>query len=358
MEENKSTSKVFYILLFFAVVLAGFLARLLSSVIIPIIFAVMLSFVLLPLIKKINLKTGIPWVLSTIIVVFLFTVAFLGISSLLISSLTKIIAEYPKYESKFMAVYQVLAKSFNLEIDESKSFIENMWNFLKVREYVQKAAVFLSSGTFSFSKNFFLILLMTTFLLIEMRITKRKMYYAFSKDKDKISKVSHQIVNETMQYISIKFVISLTTGIICFLATWLTGMDFPVIWAFLAFIMNFIPIFGSIISVGLTTIFAIVQFNPSWTIPLFILIFLTSVNILLGNIIEPRIEGKNLGISPFVILVSLSFWGYIWGFTGMLIAVPITVIIKIICENIDYLNSIAIILGNNPKKDKEIISKD
>lgn len=350
MEEQKFTNKIFYLLLFFAIILTGFLAKLLSSVLIPIILAVMVSFILLPIIKKINLKTGIPWVISSVLVVILFCIFLIGISSLLISSLTTIISEYPKYESKFMAVYQLLAKNFKLEIDESKSFIENMWNFLKVREYVQKTAVFLSSGVFSFGKNLFLIALMSTFLLIEMRITKRKMHYAFSKDKEKVTRVSHQIVNETMRYISIKFVISLATGIICFLATLFTGLDFPVVWGFLAFIMNFIPIFGSIISVGLTTLFAILQFTTSWGIPLFLFLLMTIVNLVLGNIIEPRIEGKNLGISPFVILVSLSLWGYIWGFTGMLLAVPLTVIIKIVCENIDYLNSIAIVLGNNPKR--------
>lgn len=353
MEEQKFTNKIFFILLFFAVILSGFLAKLLSSVLIPIVFAVMVSFILLPIIKKINLKTGMPWVISTIVVVISFLVIFLAISSLLISSLTAIISEYPKYETKFMAVYQLIAKNFNLEIDESKSFIENIWNFLKVREYVQKTAVFLSSGIFSFSKNLFLIALMSTFLLIEMRITKRKMHFAFSNDKDTVARISHQIANETMRYMSIKFIISFTTGVICFLGTFCVKMDFPVVWGFLAFIMNFIPIFGSIISVGLTTLFAILQFTSSWGIPLFIFLLMATVNLVLGNIIEPRIEGKNLGISPFVILVSLSLWGYIWGFTGMLLAVPLTVIIKIVCENIDYLNSIAIILGNNPKRPKK-----
>ena len=76
------------------------------------------------------------------------------------------------------------------------------------------------------------------------------------------------------------------------------------------------------------------------------LIFMIVVNFGLGNILEPRIEGKNLGLSPFVILVCLSLWGYIWGFVGMILAVPMTVIIKIICENTDYLKSIGILLGN------------
>ena len=73
-------------------------------------------------------------------------------------------------------------------------------------------------------------------------------------------------------------------------------------------------------------------------------------DMILGNIIEPRIEGKNLGISPVAILISLSIWGYIWGFTGMLLAVPLTVIIKIICENLDYMKGVAIILGGDPRQ--------
>ena len=75
-----------------------------------------------------------------------------------------------------------------------------------------------------------------------------------------------------------------------------------------------------------------------------------SVNMILGNILEPRIEGKNLGISPVIILISLSLWGYIWGFTGMLLAVPLMVIIKIVCENIDYLKGLAILIGNDPRQ--------
>lgn len=352
MEENTKDNKIFYILLFFAIVLCGFLCKILSSVLLPIIYAIMLSFVLLPLIRKTNLKLGIPWVISSIIVIFLFSILLISLSSLLASSLSVIVSEYPKYESKFMTIYQILAEKFNLEIDESKSFIENVWNYLKVRELVQKSAVFLSSGIVAFGKNIFLVIIMSIFLLVEMRLTKRKMHYAFSNDKEKVTRISHQIVNETVRYLSIKFVISLFTGLLSFIVTLVLGIDFPVVWGFLAFIMNFIPIFGSIFSVGITTLFALLQSYPHWSIPLFVLAFLTAVNMILGNIIEPRIIGKNLGISPFIILVSLSFWGFLWGFLGMILAVPLTVIIKIICENIDYLNSIGIIMGNNPKKDK------
>lgn len=350
MEENTKDNKIFYILLFFAIVLCGFLCKWLSSVILPVVFSIMISFVLLPVVRKINLKIGIPWVISSVIVVILFSIIFISIFSLLIRSLSIIVSEYPKYETKFMTLYQLLANNLDLEIDENKSFIGNIWKYLKVRDLIQKAAVFLSSGIVTFGKNLFLVVIMSTFLLIEMRLTKRKMHYAFSKNREKVTRISHQIVTETVRYVSIKFLISLATGILSFLVSCILKIDFPIVWGFLAFIMNFIPIFGSIFAVGLTTLFTILQSYPNWSTPLIILVSLTAINMILGNILEPRIEGNNLGISPFAILVCLSFWGYIWGFVGMIIAVPMTVIIKIVCENIDYLNGIATFIGNNPKR--------
>lgn len=350
LNQNKTANRIFYLILFLAVVLAGFLCKTMSEVLIPVIFSFMLSFVFLPIIKKLNVKTGIPWVISSVIIVILFFIAILGLTSILVTSLTGIISEYPKYESRFMSIYQVIANNFDIEIDNTKSLFQNLWGSLKIREYMQKLAVLLSSGVISFSKTIFLISIMTAFILIEMRLTKRKMHYAFKDNRAKISRISNQIINQTVRYISIKFFISLATGVLCGIASLIIGLDFPIVWGFLAFIMNFIPIFGSIISVGLTTIFSLIQFYPNWGKTVFVLIFMTSVNMILGNILEPRIEGKNLGISPVMILVSLSIWGYIWGFTGMLIAVPLMVIIKIFCENIDYLNGLAIIIGNDPRQ--------
>lgn len=325
----------------------GFLLKTLSAVFLPVVIAVILAFVLLPIIKKLTEKLRFPWILASVLTIALCLAAFLGLSSLLVKSLNTIIAEYPKYERKFMSIYGIIAKSFNLEIDSDKSFIENIWKFLKVKEFVQNIAVFLSSGMLGFAKNLFTVFLLCVFLLIEMQLTKQKVYAAFGNDQERINVISHQIVHDTVNYISIKFFISLCTGLLVFLATWILKMDFNIVWAFLAFIMNFIPIFGSIISVTVTTIFAILQFYPSLGKPIFILIYMIIVNFGLGNVLEPRIEGKNLGLSPFVILVCLSLWGYIWGFVGMLLAIPMTVIIKIICENIRDLKSIGIFLGNS-----------
>ena len=248
-----------------------------------------------------------------------------------------------------MSIYKTIAPHLRLEVDEGLSFIENMWKYFKVRDLVQQAALELSTGAVSLAKTIFTILLLMVFLLLEIRYTNKKADTAFQGEtKVKVQKIASNTINEIKQFISIKFIVSLATGILVYFVTFIFGMDFPIVWAFIAFIMNFIPIFGSIISCVATTLFAMLEFYPN-SIGKIIAIFILMVviNFTIGNILEPRIEGKHLGLSPFIILVSLSVWGYIWGFAGMIFAVPIMVIIKICCENIDYLNPIAVMLGND-----------
>lgn len=347
MEEKDYSKAIFYILFFLAIIALGTLCKLLSSVILPVVVAVLMTFSFMPVILKLNRKLKIPWILLVIIIDIILLFAIFALSSLLVSSLSTIIAEYPKYESRFMSIYKLTAATFNLQFDDGKSFIDNLWSVLQVREYVQKLAVFLSSGLFTFAKYFLVIILLFTFLLIEIKSTGKKINSAFhSKTRSKVFRIIQQVISETVRYLSIKFFISLATGILVFIGTSIVRMDFPIVWGFLAFIMNFIPTFGSIISTLLTTLFATLQFYPAWGKIIYIFILLLSINMILGNILEPRIEGNHLGLSPFVILVSLSLWGWLWGFVGMILAVPMTVIIKIVCENFSILNPIAVLLGN------------
>lgn len=344
MEDKSYNQKIFYLILFFAVIVAGALCKILSSVMLPVITAILLAFVFKRVPEKLS-KLKIPYILSCIIIIILLVIIIFSFSSLLFSSLTTIISEYPKYESKFMSIYKILADNFHLQFDDGKSFIDNVWQILKVREFVQKAAFFMSSGIMTFAKSVVVVILLFSFLLIELGSFSKRFHSAFSNTNNNISSISETIVNETSHYIFIKFIISLTTGILVFILAKIIGLDFAIVWGFTAFLMNFIPTFGSIISTVLTTLFALLQFYPHFGKVWIVFAGMILFNFVLGNIIEPRVEGKELGLSPFVILISLSLWGWIWGFVGMIFAVPLTVIIKIICENIDYLKPIATILG-------------
>ena len=138
MEEKDFTRPIFYILLFLAVIVVGALCKVLSSVVIPIVLAVFLALTFIPVVQKINKKFKIPWVLTVLLIDILLLAAIAAISTLLFNSLSTITSEYPKYENRFMSIYRLIANTFKLEFDAGKSFGENIWNILKVRELVQR----------------------------------------------------------------------------------------------------------------------------------------------------------------------------------------------------------------------------
>lgn len=354
MEDNKFTKRIYYVLLFLSIIVTSLLCKELSSIILPVFFSVLLAFIFLPLLKFVHSKLKLPWVLCCIIIIILLLVIILIISSLLVTSLTAIANEYPKYEERFNSIYIILAEKFKFEFDAGKSFFENIWSQLNIRDFIKKTALFFSGELVTAGKSIFITLLLFAFLLIELESFKNKLIVlSQTNDKIQIRSIFNDIVSEVSNYLSIKFYISLATGLIVFIGTSLIGLSFPIVWGFFAFVMNFIPTFGSIISSVITTIFALVQFYPSFNETILVFILMLSVNMILGNILEPKIQGDHLGISPFSILVSLSFFGWMWGFIGLILALPMTVIIKITCENIPYLNFIPILLGTKKRVKKE-----
>lgn len=353
MAERNFEGPIFFILSFFAIVLTGFLFKVLSSVFIPVVAAILMALAFYPVVNNLEVKAKINWTIGSLFVVLIVIVGFASISGILVKGLSTIANEYPKYETRFMSIYKVIAQNFGLTFDDEQSFFANIWNILEVRKYAQNAAIFLSSGVVSFGKTFLLIMLMFTFLLIEIKSVKSRVTNTVKdENKQTVLNITQQIGEDVVRFLSIKFFISLATGILVYFTALLLGLDFPIVWAFISFLMNFIPTFGSIFSTLATTMFAILQFYPHYGKVIFVFIFMVAVNFILGNILEPRIEGDRLGLSPFAILVSLTLWGWIWGFVGMILAVPMTVIIKIFCENIPQFRGISVILGSKKKSNK------
>ncbi len=343
--------KIFYILLFLGVIVGMTVLKLTATFFVPLTISVLLSFVFYPMIKMMH-KIRIPWVLCIIICVIFAFVAFFILGNLLVASMKTVLSTYPRYEQRFTSLYKMFADLFKIPFDVNSSLIVNLWNSLGVRSLVQTTVISVSNYTLSVAKIALMITLFVVFLLIEMRELKGKVRHAFPEEhlNKKIVIIAMKIISEVTRYISIKFIISFLTGLLVFISCLCMRLDFAIIWGFLAFALNFIPNFGSIISWFITTSFAILQFYPSIGKIVFIAASILAINFILGNIIEPRWTGSDLGISPFIILVGLSLWGWIWGFVGMILSVPIMVILKIILENINFLSPIAILMGNSPSK--------
>lgn len=323
---------------------------------VQVVLSILLALVALPAIRKMHSKLKFPWGLGIFVTLVAF-IALIGvIARLLQASASSIINAYPRYESRILSLYKYAATQFHLSYDEGKTLIENLLSQLNIRQYMQTAALSVSNTALSFAKNLFVIFMMYTFLLVEAGSFEKKISLAFEgKMRHRVKSVITKVIVDTTSYLSIKFAISLVTGLVVFAGLSIIGVDFAIVWAFLAFILNFIPTFGSVISFLLTVFFATLQFFPEIPPVIATALLMLLSNMILGNVVEPRIEGGNLDISPFLILVSLSIWGWIWGFIGMILAVPFLVFIKIVCENVSFLKPIGILLGNNKriKKNQE-----
>ena len=358
-KRNNFAAAIFFLLLFMSIITAGVILKLTATVCIPVVVAVLLSFVFLPLVKRLTGKPlRLPWWGAILIVFVLFFFMVFAVGNILSANIARILSALPRYEERFMTIFQLIATEFNLPFDENLSIARNIWNNIS-SETLSRYAFGIGGTIYDLLRSFLLVMLFAAFLLAEMHLSQDKITYAFNgRNRTRMKRILSNIAAEVTRYISIKFVISLATGTLISLGLRLINLDFALFWGFAAFIMNFIPTFGSIISVAITTLFALLQFYPAPAPVIFVAVFSTAVNFVLGNIVEPRIEGRNLGISPFIILVSLSLWGWMWGFIGMVIAVPIMVILKIICENFSFLHPVAIFLGNRPQDTQKEFSRE
>lgn len=191
-------------------------------------------------------------------------------------------------------------------------------------------------------QEFFIIFLSVVFILGEMSGFPVKFAKAFSNSQDKMIHIN-KILGKIRHYLAIKTAASLLTGFIVSVSLYFIGVDYPFLWGMIAFMLNYIPNIGSIIAAIPPLILALVQLGPAavfWTAITF-----AAANTIVGNILEPKFMGKMLGLSTFVVFLSLIFWGWIFGSVGMFLSVPLTMAIKIALETNPKTLWLAIMLG-------------
>lgn len=331
---------------FICLILAGAALKLTTPVVLPFVIAVLLTFVLEPLIVMLE-KIRIPRAIAVVLVVVAASAGIALVAVILFGSAKTIFTLYPKYEERFTEIYIRIATLFQLPYNEHLSLFQNLWDQLGLRQKVQALAIRLSQSSLSILTQLTMVVLFVIFLLMEIGHFRDRVQVAFAgKLSDRIQRISEAVITQVARYLSIKFFISLATGLLCGGLLALIGMDFPILWGVLSFILNFIPSIGSIAAGGGVAVFALVQFWPTPGPIIAAIAIMLGVNMILGNIVEPRVQGYNLGLSPFVILVSLLAWGWLWGFVGLVLAVPMTVIVKIVCENVPILEPISVIMGS------------
>jgi predicted PurR-regulated permease PerM len=191
-----------------------------------------------------------------------------------------------------------------------------------------------------------LVMIYTGFLFAEQNVMDRKLQALANspEEAEELHGVLREIAVQIQSYIWMKTLVSLATGVLSYLVLKWVGVDFAAVWALLIFMLNFIPNIGSILGVMLPALLTLVQFD---TLTPFIIITLGlgAVQFTIGNLVEPALMGKSLNLSSFMIILSLTFWGLLWGIPGMFLSVPIMVMLAIVCSRFDSLRGIAVILS-------------
>jgi predicted PurR-regulated permease PerM len=245
----------------------------------------------------------------------------------------------PVYEENFAARMESVAQAFGLDEVPSAIGMLDQIDLGSLLGWIGESIGLLTS-------NILLIAIYFGFLIAEEKIFPDKIS-RLTDDPAKAAqfeKISTDIAQQVQRYVGMKTTVSALTGFVSYVVLKLVGVDFAALWALLIFFLNFIPNIGSALGVLFPALLTLVQFDT--LTPFFIIVAgLGTVEFVIGNVIEPAYMGKSLNMSSFMILLSLSFWGAIWGLPGMFLSVPLMVVTAIVCAHFGGLRWIAVMLS-------------
>jgi len=200
--------------------------------------------------------------------------------------------------------------------------------------------------------NTALVLLTMMFVLLEATTFPKKIRAVLGEPTGDL-KEWRSILLEIQRYLAIKTVVSIVTGLTATLLLWVLGVDFPLLWGLVAFLLNYIPTVGSIIASVPAILIALVQPDLGIGVAALVAFGYMVINTLYGSIIEPQLMGRRLGLSPLVVFVSLAFWFWVWGPIGGLLSVPLTIVVRLVLERSEELHWVSVLLGNSSEPEVE-----
>ena len=336
------------ILAFIAAVIFLFILKACAEFILPIVIAFFIFVIISPILARLD-RLRIPRMVSLVLVMLLVLVVFLLFVYVFFLMVNMLIQPdgIPAYAARVQYFDRYVSSMIAPYLEEEpESF--SILRFLNIDWYgLLMASLTSISGKFiSILSDALLVYVYLLFIIMERQTIFPKLLEAFPRGRAQRAGQMVSRMNRLMsRYLAIKLIISVATGILFYFASVISGLDFALVWGVLAVILNFIPTIGSIVCTAGTIVIAILQYAPDWGYVIYIALLMISIEMVLGNIIDPRLQGVQLNISPLVILVSLAFWGYIWGIAGMFLSVPLTSIIQIICANIPSMKPVAIMLS-------------
>lgn len=342
MENNRVIILLLSIIALVAVVVILDYAQ---DIILPLIIAWLLSYILGPAVNFL-VRKKIPLALAIFTVLLLLLGLCFLAGLFLFEQISSFAAEYPKYQVRLSNLFSAVTAKI--------SFIPSSLQKIDWTSKIGSFLMTLSGSVLSFVAQLFKVIFFLIFMLLGKPYFKYKIKKAFSFARaEQISGLVSSISGKIGHYLSTLFLISFITSALVWLLLWLIGVDFAPTWAALTFFMNFIPVVGSVLASIPPVVLALVQFSPNYWQVIACLVSLVIIQNVMGNIIAPLLMGDTLNLSPIVILLSLLFWGWLWGMVGMLLSIPIASAIHIICANIKALQPISIMMSSGKQFKKE-----
>lgn len=316
-----------------------------KALLLPLVLAIFVWYLINALAAQfghIRLRGGTlpPWGRYGAAILLLLAVVWFVVN-LVAGSIGQVGQAAPVYEQNLRQLLEKIAAMLGLqELPSLQAIFEGM-NLSDVIRRLVAAVTGIAGNTGA-------MLIYVTFLLLEQGSFRRKIAALFPEPEREalVHRILQRIGEEIQTYIWLKTLTSLLTGFLSYLVMKIIGIDFAEFWALLIFALNYIPYIGALLGVVFPALIALVQFESAAP---FVAVtgLLALIQFLIGNVLEPRLLGKGLNISPLIMLLALAFWGSIWGVTGMFLAVPIMVVVMIGCSNFERTRPVAILLSEN-----------
>ena len=318
MINSESNKFITISLLILAIIAVAFALNFTKPIMIPFVLALLIRILIDPIIDFQTHRLKVHRIIAVFVSLLLIVFVFMIIVPFIVGSVATFLNSANDYNAKVLLIIDmIINKLKDFEIDINRQVIRESFISLPFLDW---ASAILSNSANIISK-FFLVVIMTLFLLL-------------GRKSKNTSKEWNQIIESVKKYIFTKFITSAATGILTGIIYWLLGLELALIFGTMTFLLNFIPVLGSVIAVLIPLPVALLQFNDP-TFIIYVLVLPSIVHIIIGNILEPKLFGETFGLHPITIILSLIFWGMIWGMIGVLLAAPITAIVKISFEKFE-----------------------
>lgn len=323
------------------VVFAGMRAA--AGIVVPIILALFLAFVSSPLVFRLT-RSKVPYPLAVMIVLFAELAVLVTVGLLVGSSAARFEERLPRYRERLGTLYRDSAEwltAHGVEVETDR--LSELLNPQSILDVIGATV----TGLGSILSSMVLVVLVLAFTLFDAARLWREIEARFAGGRAG-DHVLGTISREVNRYLAVKTSTSLVTGLVLGVFCAVMGVDFAVLWGLLAFLLNYVPTVGSILAAVPPVLLSLLVLGP---IPaLIVAAGFLAVNMVVGNMVEPRIFGSALGLSPVVVLLSIVIWGWVLGPVGALLSVPLTMILKIALENTDELAWVADLMSGPVRK--------